>query len=90
MEDYLSKLEAQLEHWEIEIEKRIEDTIERHPEWMEKRSALELRIEEARRRRSEEWDILKAGVEVAWRDLKKTYEAIMAAQKTPPPPSPPA
>lgn len=85
MNDPLRRIEQQMERWELALEARIEDAIERHPAWMEKRSALVLQIEQAKRTGAENWALVRAGVETAFKDLESTYEALIASTQRRPP-----
>lgn len=75
MEDYLKKVEAQVREWEEMLAQKLDS----NETWSSKRAELNKRIETVRASSAEQWGLLKTGIEVAWEDLRQTYESMVEA-----------
>ncbi len=92
-EEYIDKLAAQLKEWsakidELEVKAHTakEDVKTKYSEQIkelkEQRDAAVHKLQELKETSSEAWDIMKAGAETAWSDLKKAInEAKQKFQK---------
>ncbi len=93
-EEYIDKLAAQLKEWsakidemEVKAHSAKEDVKTRYAEQIkelkEQREAAVHKLQELKETSSEAWDIMKAGAETAWSDLKKAInEAKQKFQKS--------
>lgn len=73
MSDYIRKIEHELDEMEKSLLSQADDVVER---FRARRQNVERRIEELKNTSADQWEIVRAGVESAWAELRAAHQTL--------------